>query len=119
VNHCTAWWGLCPHQRGSGGQVVSRGTKPWATRAATALRRAASSLQHRQRALGAFCRRMHARLGTPQAITTTAHKRARLIYRRLKHGTADVAQGRDEDAEPYRQRTVRHVRRRARALGDA
>jgi transposase len=119
VPHCTSWLGRCPHQRGSGGTVVSRGTKPGATRAATALRLAASSLQHRQRALGAFFRRMHARLGTPQAITATAHKLARLIDRMRKHGTADVAQGMDEDAEPSRQRTVRHLRRRARALGDA
>jgi transposase len=115
----TSWLGRCPHQRGSGGTGLSRGTKPGATRAATALRRAAASLQHRQRALGACFRRLHARLGTPQAITATAHKRARLISRRLTHGTADVAQGLDEAAAPSRQRTVRHVRRRAGERGDA
>jgi transposase len=119
VNHFTSWLGLCPHQRVSGGQVLSQGTKPCANRAATALRLAASSLQHRQSALGAFFRRMHARLGTPNAITATAHKLARLIYRRLTHGTASVAQGMDEYEAQYRQRTVRHVRRRARELGDA
>ena len=31
---------------------------------------------------------MKARLGTPKAITATAHKLARLIYAMLKHGTA-------------------------------
>ena len=117
VTHCTSWLGLCPHQRVSGGKVLSQGTKPCANRAATALRLAASSLHHRQSALGAFFRRMKARLGTPKAITATAHKLARLIYSRLKHGTAYVAQGMDEYEEPYRQRTVRHLRRRARELG--
>jgi transposase len=119
VTHFTSWLGLCPHQRVSGGKVLSRGTKPCANRAATALRLAASSLHHRQRALGAFFRRMKARLGTPQALTATAHKLARLLYSRRKHGTAYAAQGMDEDEEPYRQRTVRPWRRRARELGDA
>jgi hypothetical protein len=62
---------------------------------------------------------MNARLGTPKASTATAHKLARVIYSMLKHGTASVAQGMDAYAEPYRQRTVRHLRRRARELGDA
>jgi transposase len=60
---------------------------------------------------------MQARLGTPKAITATAHKLARLIYSMRKHGTAYVAQGMDEYEEQYRQRTVRHLRRRARELG--
>jgi hypothetical protein len=34
---------------------------------------------------------MQARLGTPQAITATAHTLARLISAMLKHGTAYVA----------------------------
>jgi transposase len=62
---------------------------------------------------------MQARLGPPKAITATAPKRARLIYSMLKHGTADVAPGRDEYEEQDRQRTVRPLRRRARALGSA
>jgi hypothetical protein len=119
VQHFTSWLGGCPHQRVSGGKVLSRGTKPGANRAATALRLAASSLHHRRSALGAFFRRMNARLGTPKASTATAHKLARVIYSMLKHGTASVAQGMDAYAEPYRQRTVRHLRRRARELGDA
>ena len=80
VKHFTSWLGLCPHHRVSGGKVLSRGTKPCANRVATALRLAASCLQRSQSALGAFFRRMKARLGTPKAITATAHKLARLIY---------------------------------------
>jgi hypothetical protein len=34
---------------------------------------------------------MKARLGTPKAITATAHRLARLIYTMLKHGTASGA----------------------------
>jgi transposase len=92
VQHFTSWLGLYPHHRVSGGKMLSRATKPCANRVATARRLAASCLQRSQSALGAFFRRMHARLGTPKAITATAHTLARLIYTMLKHGTAYVRQ---------------------------
>ena len=117
VKHFTSWLGLCPHHRVSGGKVLSRGTKPCANRAVTALRLAASCLQRSQRALGAFFRRMNARLGTPKAITATAHKLARLIYTMLKHGTAYVRQSLADDEQQYRDRTVQSLTRRAKALG--
>jgi transposase len=119
VKHFTSWLGRCPHHRVSGGQVLSRGTKPCANRVATALRLAASWLQRRQRALGAFCRRMKARLGTPKAITATAHKLARLLYARLKHGTAYVRQSLADDAPHSRDRMIQQLTRRAKALGYA
>jgi transposase len=61
VKHCASWLGLCPHQRVSGGKVLSRRTKVCANRAATALRLAASCLHHSQSALGAFFRRLKVR----------------------------------------------------------
>jgi transposase len=119
VKHFTSWLGLCPHHRVSGGKVLSRGTKPCANRVATALRLAASCLQRSQSALGAFFRRMKARLGTPKAITATAHKLARLIYTMLKHGTAYVRQSLADYEQQYRDRTVQSLTRRAKALGYA
>jgi transposase len=86
---------------------------------ATALRLAASCRQRRQSALGAFFRRMQARLGTPKAITATAPTLARLIYTRLKHGTAYVHQSLADDEQYDRDRLVPSWTRRARALGDA
>ena len=117
VKHFTSWLGLCPHYRVSGGKVLSRRTKPCATRAATALRLAAACLHHSQSALGAFFRRMKARMGAPKAITATAHKLARLIYSMLKHGTAYVRHGMDEYEQQYRDRTVKNLTRRAKTLG--
>jgi hypothetical protein len=86
---------------------------------ATALRLAASCLQRRQRALGAFFRRMKARWGTPKAMTATAQQLARLMYPMLKHGTAYVRQRLADDAPHDRDRLVQPVTRRAKALGDA
>jgi len=79
VQHCWSWLGLCPQHKISGGKVLSRRVRPGAHRVTVALRLAARSVHHSQSALGAFFRRMKARLGTPKAITATAHKLARLV----------------------------------------
>ena len=113
----TSWLGWCPRVRVSGGRVLSSRTRPTANRAAAALRLAAASLHHSKSALGAFFRRMKARVGTPKAITATAHKLARLIYAMLKHGTAYVAGSMAEYEQKYRQRVVNNLSRRARELG--
>jgi transposase len=79
VKHVCRWLGLCPQHQISGGQVLSRRVRPGAPRVTVALRLAARSLHRSQSALGAFFRRMKARLGAPKAITATAHKLARLV----------------------------------------
>ncbi len=115
--HFAAWLGLCPLHKISGGKVLSRKVRPSANRAAVALRLAASCLHHSQSALGAFFRRLKARLGTPKAVVATAHKLARLVYRLLKHGEAYVAQGMAEYEQTYRERVVQSLVRKAKALG--
>jgi transposase len=117
VKHFCSWLGLCPNHRISGGKILSRRTKPCANRAAAALRLAAQALHRSQSALGAFLRRLKARVGAPKAITATAHKLARLVYSLLKHGTAYVTQGMQEYEQRYRQRVVRNLTRRAQELG--
>ncbi len=81
-----------------------------------ALRRAASCLHHSQSALGAFFRRLKARVGTPKAVVATAHKLARPVYRLLKHGEAYGAQGLAEYEQTYRDRVVKHLARKAKEL---
>ena len=115
--HFTSWLGVSPQRRISGGKVLSSRTRPTTNRAAAALRLAAASLHHSQSALGAYFRRMKSRLGTSKAITATAHKLARLIYSMLKHGTAYVTQGLEAYEQQYRERVVRNLSRKARALG--
>jgi hypothetical protein len=117
VKHFSSWLGLCPQHKVSGGQVLSRRTKPCASRAALALRLAANALHRSQSALGAFLRRLKARLGAPKAITATAHKLARLVYGLLKNGAAYVTQGMEEYEQRYRERVVQNLSRRAREMG--
>jgi transposase len=117
VKHFSSWLGLCPNHRISGGRVLSRRTKPCANRAAAALRLAAYALSRSHSALGAFLRRLKARVGAPKAITATAHKLARLVYSLLRHGTAYVTQGMDDYERAYQERVLKGLSRRAKELG--
>lgn len=60
----------------TGGKVMSGKTKRCANRAAQALRLAAAALRASQSALGAYYRRMCARMDRPKAVTAAAHKLA-------------------------------------------
>jgi transposase len=117
VQHCCRWLGLCPQHQISGGKVLARRVRPGAHRVTVARRRAARSLHHSQSALGAFFRRMKVRLGTPKALTATAHKLARLVESLLQHGSAYVQQGLDASEAPYRERKVTTMAKQAKALG--
>jgi len=117
VKPCWSWRGLCPQPQIAGGKVLSRRVRPGAPRVTVTLRLAASSLPHSQSALGAFFRRMKARLGTPKAIPATAHTLARLVYSLWQHGRAYVQQGPDAYEAQSRERKVTLRAKQAKALG--
>ncbi len=117
--HFASWLSLSPGNKISGGRVLTRRTQRSSNRAARALRMAAFALANSRSALGAYYRRMRARLGAPKAITATAHKLARLIYSMLKHGTEYVDRGQDYYEQQYRQRVVKNLTKRAAQLGFA
>ena len=62
-------------------------------RAAQALKLAAAALRSSQSALGAYFRRMCARMDKPKAVAAAAHKLARLIYTMLAKGEGYTDQG--------------------------
>jgi transposase len=115
--HFGSWLGLAPGNKVSGGKRLSGRTKPSANRAAAALRLAAQSLNQSQSALGAYFRRLKARLGAPKALTAAAYKLARILYRMLKYGAGYVDQGETVYEERYRDRLLRNLKRRAAELG--
>jgi transposase len=94
AKHFASWLGLCPGTKISGGKILSGASRRTANRAAQALRLAASALRSSQSALGAYYRRLCARLHRPKAITGTAHKLARLIYTMLTKGAQYMIRGR-------------------------
>jgi transposase len=115
----SSWMHICPNNRITGGRVRSRRVRPGVNRAGQALKVAAQSLHHSKSALGAYFRRMKARLGPQKAIVATAHKLARLIYRLLKHGEAYLAQSEAQYHQLTRQRALQQLTRRAQRLGFA
>ncbi len=117
VGHFTSWLGLCPGTKITGGKVMSGKTKRVVNRAAQALRMAATALRTSQSALGAYFRRMCARMDKPKAVTAAAHKLARLIYTMLTKGEEYTDQGQDYYEERYRERALWHLARRAEKMG--
>jgi transposase len=115
--HFTSWLTLAPNNRISGGRLLSARTPPSAHRAAAIFRMAAMTLGRTQTALGAFYRRLAARIGKPQALTATARKLAALVYRALKGDLVYVDPGADAYHEQQRARRLRAIHQRAAALG--
>lgn len=115
--HFASWLGLCPGTKITGGKVMSGKTKRCANRAAQALRLAAAALRSSQSALGAYYRRLCARMDKPKAVTAAAHKLARLIYAMLTHGQEYTDQGQDYFEERYRQRVLHNLAQKAKAMG--
>jgi len=114
-----SWLGLCPGNKVSGGKVLSSKTKPSDNKAAQALRMAASSLYRATSYLGAFYRRMRSRLGAPKAITATAHKLARMIYRMLVTGENYRELGENYYEQQYQDRVLANLKKRAKEMGYA
>ncbi len=114
--HFTSWLCLCPGSKKTGGKLISGRTRSSANRAASTLRMAAFSLARSNCALGAFFRRIRARLGSPKAITATAHKLAKIVYNMLKYGKEYVDVGLDYYEKQYRTRVLRSLEKRAAEL---
>ena len=112
-----SWLGLCPNNEISGGKVLRQGKRKVINRVANALRMCAESLLNSRSALGAYARRMRARRDSRVAITATAHKLARLIYRTIKYGQEYIDIGQAEYEAKYRLSVLKSLEKRARQLG--
>jgi transposase len=117
AKHFTSWLGLAPHNKISGGKVLSSKTRRTGNRVASLLRLAAGTLGRTDTALGAFYRRLSARVGKAKAITATARKIATLFYNTLRHGMAYTDPGAGYYEDRYRQRVLSNLQRRAKSLG--
>jgi len=117
AKHFTSWLALAPHNKISGGKVLSSRTRRTSNRAASLLRLAAIAVGRTDTALGAFYRRLSARVGKAKAITATARKIAVLFYNSLRHGMAYADPGAGYYEDRYRQRVLSNLQRRAKSLG--
>ncbi len=115
--HFTSWLSLSPGSKISGGKVLSSRTRRTKNRATTLLRIAAVNIGRTQTALGAFYRRLAARVGKAKAVTATARKLAVLFYTLMRYGKAYVEPGADYYERQYKERLFRALSRKAAVLG--
>jgi transposase len=115
--HFVSWLTLSPNAKISGGKLLASRTQPSANRAAKIFRMGAMSVGRSDHALGAFYRRLAARIGKAKAITATARKLALLFYRMLRDKLAYREQSAADYDARQRNRILRNLRKRAESLG--
>jgi len=115
--HFASWLDLCPSPKISGGHVIGHQHRHSQNRATLLFRQAAASLRESKSWLGAYYRRMKARLGPNAANKATAHKLARIYYRMLSRHVEYQDIGVAEYESRFRQRMRRNLERRAREFG--
>jgi transposase len=115
--HFVSWLSLSPGSKISGGKILGSRTRPSSNRASTIFRICAVSVGRSNTALGAFYRRLAARIGKAKAVTATARKLAILFYNTLRKGLCYKDPGANHYEERYRQRVLHNLKRRAHAFG--
>ena len=117
AKHFTSWLCLAPGNKISGGKLLSSRTRRSSSRAAALLRLAATTIGRSDTALGAFYRRLSARVGKQKAVTATARKIAVLFYNALRFGMVYSDPGAQAYDERHRGRVLANLQRRAKTLG--
>jgi hypothetical protein len=113
----TSWMGLSANTKKTGGRVISSKTRQNGSRAAAAFRQAAVSVGRSDTALGAFYRRMAAKLGKGAAVTATAHKLARLWFALVTKRELYDESGAAKYEEKQRERVLKGLAKKAQSLG--
>jgi transposase len=115
--HFVSWLCLSPGNKISGGKILSHKTRPTKNRVSTLLRIAAVNVGKTDTSLGAFYRRLAARVGKAKAVTATARKLAILFYSLMKHGGTYIERGAVYYENQYRNRVIANLKKRAKGLG--
>lgn len=117
AKHFTSWLTLSPGSKISGGKVLSAHTRKTTNRLTAHLRLAAVTVGRTDTALGAFYRRLAARIGKAKAVTATARKIAVLFYNAMRFGMSYQDPGADQYERNYRDRVIKNLHRRAADFG--
>jgi transposase len=117
ADHFASWSTLAPGCRITGGKAKSSRRPATAHRVAEILRMAAMNAGRTQTAIGGFYRRMAARIGKAKAVVATGAKIARIVYLMIRNGTPYAESGCAAYEQRYRERVIRNLQQRAKALG--
>jgi len=117
AKHFTSWLTLSPGSKVSGGKVLSSHSRKSNNRIVAHLRLAATTVGRTSTALGAFYRRLAARIGKAKAVTATARKIAILFYNAMRYGMKYQDPGADQYEKNYRDRVIKNLHRKAEEFG--
>lgn len=108
AKHFTSWLTRAPGCKISGGKVLLAHTRKTSNRITAHLRLAAVTVGRTNTALGAFYRRLAARIGNAKAVIATARKIAVLFYNAMRFGMDYQDPGADHYEHQYRERVIKH-----------
>ncbi len=117
ASHFVSWMGLSPNNKISGGKTLSSRTVKTQNRAKHTFKLAAWALANSKSGLGAYYRRMRARLGAPKAINAAARKIAVIFYTMLKNRTAYISQTQEEYELQNKKRMMKQLNQKAKNFG--
>lgn len=117
ADHFVSWTTLAPSCRITGSKAKSSRRPAAAHRVSEILRLVAMNAGRTQTALGGFYRRLSVRAGKGKAVVATAAKIARLVYLMIRNAMPYKDSGCAVYEERYRDRVIRNLERKAKALG--
>ncbi len=117
AGHFTSWLTLCPGSKISGGKILSARSRKSKNRLVSQLRLAATTVGRSDTALGAFYRRLSARIGKSKAVTATARKIAILYYNAMRYGMRYKDPGADQYERNYKERVIKNLKQKALKFG--
>ena len=112
-----SWLGYSPAENSSGGKVKSSKTNKVNNRASQIFRLAAKSAGRSKTALGAFYRRLKARIGAPKALVATARKLALIFYQMVTKREPYREAGEAAYTQQQKDRSIKRLKRQAKQLG--
>lgn len=112
-----SWLGLSPTAHSSAGRVKSTRTNTVKNRASQVFQLAAQSAGRSKTALGAFYRRMKARIGAPKALTATARKIALIFYQMVTKREPYREASEVAYTQQQKDRVVTRLKRQAKHFG--
>jgi len=95
ANHFASYLGFVPHNKITGGRVISSRTDRINSPAAQAFKKIIPSISQRDTALGAFYRRIVYRVGTGKAVVATCRKLAIAFYYAITQGKEFIDEGKE------------------------
>lgn len=95
ANHFASYPGFVPHNKITGGCIISSRTDRINSPAAQAFKKVVPSISQRDTALGASYRRIVCRVGTGKAVVATCRKLAIAFYYALTQGREFMDEGKE------------------------